>query len=220
MATRPRAPRNTLTRAVVVGAAIDLADSSGLGQVTMRAVAERLEVRAMALYRHVATKDDLLDAMVENLYADMELSDANNPDWRAELRRHASSLLATLVRHPWALSLLESRSGPDRPHTFQHADAVLRTLLVAGFGPLESASAFVTLDSFVLGFAVQAITMASTDPHADGVEERAAAMSAYSGLMAVQEAVSGQPDYDFTAEFDRGLDLVLDGLERWRDHRR
>lgn len=212
-----RAPRNFLSRERVVSGAVDLADAQGIEALTMRSLAAHLQVKPMSLYRHVANKDQLLDAMVEHLYAGMERPDPARPDWRGELRRRSSSVRSTLVRHPWSLGLLESRSGPARPSAFQHADAVLETLLGAGFDPLLASRAFVALDSFVYGFAVLELTMPSTDPHAGHAAELAPVMEQYPSMLVTSRAVAADPDYAFAAEFDAGLDLVLVGIERWRD---
>jgi AcrR family transcriptional regulator len=201
----------------VVAAAVDLVDADGLEALTMRALAGRLEVKPMSLYRHVASKDELLDALVERLYSEMERPDPSRNDWRAELRRRSASVRSVLVRHPWSLALLETRAGPDRPFTFEHAEAVLATLLAAGFEPVLASRAFVVIDAFVYGFAVQEVSMPSTDPHSEGTAELAEALGRYPSMAAVMTAVTADPDYDFLAEFDPCLDLVLDGVERWRD---
>lgn len=214
--TPPRAPRNTLSRERVIAAAIDFADTRGLGALTMRALAGRLQVGPMSLYRHVAGKDALLDALVERLFSEMELPDPSAGDWRTELRRRSASMRSVLTRHPWSLALLETRTGPDRPFAFAHAEAVLGALLSAGFEPVLAARAFVLLDSFVYGFAVQEITMTSTDPRSETASELARALERYPNMAAVMAAVVADPAYDFGAEFEACLDLVLDGIARWR----
>jgi AcrR family transcriptional regulator len=213
---KTRAPRNSLSRERVVAGAVALVDAQGLEALTMRSLATELQAKPMSLYRHVAGKEELLDAMVERLYAGMDRPDPNAPDWRAELRRRSSSVRSTLVAHPWALGLLESRTGPSRPATFEHAESVLATLLTAGFSPLLASRAFVALDSFVYGFALQEVTMPSTDPHGDHASVLAPAMEQYPSMLATAVAVADDPEYDFGAEFDAGLDLVLDGIDRWR----
>lgn len=215
MTRSTRAPRNSLSRERVVGAAFELADAEGLDALTIRAVASRLEATPMSLYRHVANKDDLLDALVERMYAEFETPDPRRPDWRTELRRRASSVREVLVRHPWSVALIETRAGPDRPVTFAHADAVLATLISAGCSPRLASRAFVVLDSYVYGFAVQQITMPTTEP-GDVEEDLVAAMQQYPSMLAAMDAVLADPEYDFIAEFDAGLDLVLDGIDRWR----
>jgi len=107
-------------------------------------------------------------------------------------------------------------TGPDRPVTFAHAEAVLATLIAAGCSPRLASRAFVVLDSFAYGFAVQEVTMPSTEPGEVVTDGFVAAMQQYPSLVAVMGAVMADASYDFVAEFDAGLDLVLDGIDRWR----
>jgi AcrR family transcriptional regulator len=200
----------------VVEAAFELADAGGLDGLTVRAVAARLEVKPMSLYRHVASKDELLDALVERMYTEFETPDPRQPDWRAELGRRASSVREVLVRHPWAIALIETRTGPDRPFTFAHAEAVLATLISAGCSPRLASRAFVVLDSYAYGFAVQEVTMPSTVPGEAITDEFVVAMQPYPSLVAVMGTVMAEADYDFVGEFEAGLELVLDGIDRWR----
>lgn len=143
--------------------------------------------------------------------------DPTSAEWREELRRRSASVRSTLVGHPWSLGLLETRTGPDRPYTFAHSEAVLGTLLRAGFSPRLASRAFVAVDSVVYGFVVQEITMPTTDPHAESLAEYARALDRYPSMLAAMDAVIAEPRYEFGAEFDACLDLVLDGIERWRD---
>lgn len=214
---RTRAPRGTLSKDAVVAAACELADAEGLDALTIRAVADRLGSRPMSLYRHIANKDELLDALVELVYAKFERPDPHGPDWRAELRRRGGSVRTVLVRHPWALTLVETRTGPDRPVAFAHAEAVLATLVGAGCPPRLAARAFVTLDSYVYGFALQEITTTSTDPGDTVTDDVAEGLRPYPTMASVADAVAEDSDYAFGAEFEAGLDMVLDGIERWRD---
>ena len=104
----------------MVEAAFELADADGLDALTVRAVATRLDAKPMSLYRHVANKDELLDALVERMYAEFETPDPQLPDWRAELRHRASSVREVLVRHPWSIALIETapaRTGLSRSPT-------------------------------------------------------------------------------------------------------
>lgn len=215
--SRSPMPRGSLSPARVVQAALDLADAEGIDAVTMRAVAQRLGCKPMSLYRHIADKDALLDALVERLFAEFELPDPGHHDWREQLARRGDSVRDVLVRHPWALALVETRAGPDRPVAFAHAEAVLATLVQAGCSPKTAARAFVMLDSYVYGFALQQITMPSTDPQNTLTDDVAAVLQSYPTMTAVGEAVASDPSYDFSAEFGAGLEVVLDGIERWRD---
>jgi AcrR family transcriptional regulator len=95
----------------VLRGAVALADEGGLESVTMRKLAKRLGVEAMSLYNHIAGKDDLLDGMVDLVFGEIELPSLE-ADWKATMRQRAISARDALVRHPWAIGVLESRANP------------------------------------------------------------------------------------------------------------
>jgi AcrR family transcriptional regulator len=203
-----------LNRDRVVTVAVQLADESGLEAVSMRTLADRLGVKAMSLYNHVRNKDDLVDAMVDAVYAEIDLPNADG--WRGAMRERARSARAALRRHPWAIPLMESRTGPG-PANLRHHDTVLGVLRAAGLSLHAATFAYSVIDSYVYGFALQEASLPFTTP-----EEMAAVAAAmvvhlpadqYPHLRAavVELPASG---YRYADEFDAGLDLVLDGLEQ------
>src|SRR3954454_20092297 len=101
-------PRERLSRERVLTAAIALADASGLNALTMRKLGEALSVEAMSLYKYVANKSDLLDAMVDVVFSEIELPTADGA-WRSAMHQRANSVREVLGRHQWAIGLLESR---------------------------------------------------------------------------------------------------------------
>jgi AcrR family transcriptional regulator len=135
-----------LSRADVVDAGLELAHEFGLEGVSIRGVAERLGVTPMALYRHVTSKDDLLDGMADELYAELRLPDAVE-DWWAALLLLAHSTRRIVLARPWAVPLLA------RPLAGPHArafDEALRSLLLgAGFSRADAAELHVQLTSMV-----------------------------------------------------------------------
>ncbi|HVH22936.1 MAG TPA: TetR/AcrR family transcriptional regulator C-terminal domain-containing protein [Pseudonocardia sp.] len=207
-----------LTREKVLTSAVEMADVEGIETLSMRRLGARLGVEAMSLYRHVTGKDDLLDGMVDGVFAEIELP-VDETGWRPALRRRAISTRAALARHPWAVGLLESRRSPG-PATLRHHDAVLGTLRGAGFSVELAAHAYSVLDAYVYGFALQERSLPLDS--ARGTAELARSIMAglspgeYPHLveLAVQHVL--QPGYDFGNEFGFGLDLVLDGLDRAR----
>lgn len=219
---RTAGARAPLTRGSVLAAAVSLADGDGVASLTMRRLAERLGVEAMSLYHHVANKDDILDGMVDAVFGEFELPRTDG-DWKAELRRRSVSARAVLARHPWAVGLLESRTNPG-PATLRHHDAVIGTMRTAGFSVAGAAHAFSVLDSYVYGFAMQetALPFDTTGGAAD-IEQIAAGIleampaDAYPHLTEMILAHALAPGYAYADEFEIGLDLVLDGLERFRD---
>ena len=184
----------------------------------MRRLGQLLGVEAMSLYNHVANKDDLLDGMVDLVFAEIELP-PSGVDWRTAMRRRAFSAREVLVRHPWATSLMESRLSPG-PATLRHHDAVIGTLRQAGFSLPMAAHAFSALNSYIYGFALQQINLPfhSADEVADMAEAflRQFPSDAYPDLAALTVEHVLKPGYDYADEFEFGLDLILDGLERVR----
>jgi AcrR family transcriptional regulator len=210
------APRIPLTRRRILDAAVALADRDGVRSLSMRKLALELGVEAMSLYHHVANKDDLLDGMVDLVFGEIELP-TGEADWKAAMRRRAVSARAALRRHPWAIGLMESRSTPG-PATLRHHDAVLGILRTAGFPVELAAHAYAVLDSYIYGFALQEAGLPFQTPEelaAVGdtiLSQLPAEELPYFTEIAVEHAL--QPGYDFGNEFEFGLDLILDGLDR------
>jgi AcrR family transcriptional regulator len=208
--------RGRLSRERVLRAAVALADAGGLESLTMRRLGEELGVEAMSLYKHVANKDDLIDGMVDLVFAEIELPSGDD-DWRTAMRRRALSTRATLHRHPWATALMQSRTAPGAA-TLQHHDTVLGTLRGAGFPVALAAHAFSALDAYIYGFALQERSLPFDTPEeAEEVGRQMFARmppGAYPHLTELTVEHVLQPGYDYGAEFEYGLDLLLDGLER------
>ncbi len=210
--------RTPLTREVVLGEAVALADAEGVGALTMRRVAERLGVEAMSLYHHVPNKDAILDGMVDAVFGEVVLP-ASETDWRQAMRERAISMREVLNRHPWAVGLLESRSNPG-PATLRHHDAVLGSLRSGGFSVAGAAHAFSAMDSYLYGFAMQETALpfessgGDLDELAAGILDQMGDAFPHLAEMIVEHAL--QPGYAYAEEFEIGLDLVLDGLQRRR----
>jgi AcrR family transcriptional regulator len=208
--------RGRLSRDRVVRAAVALADNGGLEAITMRKLGQALGVEAMSLYNHVAGKEDLLDGLVDIVFSEIEL-DCDGNDWKTAMRRRATSAREVLGRHRWAIGLMESRRNPG-PATLQHHDAVLRCLREAGFSIALAAHAYSALDSYIYGFALQQSTVAV------GTGERGVEMveaflrqfpaDRYPRLAEMATKHVMKPGYDYAEEFEFGLGLLLDGLER------
>ena len=208
--------RTPLSRERVMTAALALADAGGLESVTMRRLGEELEVGPMALYRHVRNKEDLVDGLVDLVYAEIDLPRTDG-DWRTAMRDRAFSLRDALLSHRWAVGLMESRRNPG-PANLRHHDAVIGSLRAAGFDMAMAAHAYSLLDAYIYGFALTKMTLPfeSTSDIADIAESMLAPfpMNAYPNLAAFITEHAMQPGYDFGDEFEYGLDLLLDGLGR------
>jgi AcrR family transcriptional regulator len=208
--------RGRLSPERVLRAAVALADSAGIESLTMRRLGQDLGVEAMSLYKHVANKDALLDGMVDLVFAEIELPSADT-DWRTAMRDRAVSTRAALTRHPWATPLMQSRKAPG-PATLRHHDTVIGTLRGAGFSVELTAHAFSVLDGYIYGFAMQQRSLPfDTLEEAQEVGRQMFARmpaGAYPHLTELTVQHILQPGYDYGDEFEYGLDLILDGLDR------
>jgi AcrR family transcriptional regulator len=211
-----RSERVPLSRERVLTAAVALADSGGVPSLTIRSLADRLGVKPMSLYHYVANKDEILDAIVDIVFSEIELPHVGG-DWPTEMRRRAVSARQVLRRHPWAIALLQSRTSPG-PSTLRHHDAFIGTLRAAGFSIAMTAHALALIDSYVYGFALSesALPIHGPEPVAElaGSMMRQYAADAYLHLAEFSIEHIMRPGYDFGDEFRFGLDVVLDGLAR------
>jgi AcrR family transcriptional regulator len=207
--------RPPLSRDRVLRAAIDLADGGGIGALSMRRLAQELGVEAMSLYYHVANKDDILDGMADMVVGEIQLPAAES-EWKAAIRTTAISAHEILVRHPWSANLVLSGSGTAA--RLRYMDAILGALRRGGFSAEMTDHAYHALDSHIMGFTLWQVGMDL------GTEEDLKAMA---GDFLAQLAVEEYPylaehieqhlkprDPDDVGEFEFGLGLILDGLER------
>ena len=201
-------------------AAVALADEAGLDGFSMRGLAQELGVVPMALYKHFANREELLDGMVDVVFSEMD-SPSIGGDWRSALRRRALSARAALKRHSWAIGLMESRH--PGPANLRHHNATMGCLREAGFSFEMAIHAYSVQDGYVYGFALQEQDLGFETPASAGeaaqrraervTAEQATALADYPYLA---EVVTRLPEsgYDSAFEFEWGLDLILDGLER------
>ncbi|MGH8828047.1 MAG: TetR/AcrR family transcriptional regulator [Jiangellaceae bacterium] len=215
--TEPNAaPRIPLTKQRVLHAAVELADRDGVGSLSMRKLARELGVEAMSLYHHVANKSDILDGIVDVVFSEIDLP-SGEADWKAAMRQRAISARVALRRHPWAVGLMESRSTPG-PATLRHHDAVLGILRNARFSIGLAAHAFSVLDSYIYGFALQetSLPFETSEDLAEVAEQILGHLQAdeYPHLTEIAVEHALQPGYDYGNEYEFGLDLILDGLDR------
>ncbi len=211
--------RVPLTRERVLQSAIERADQGGLEALTMRKLGQELGVEAMALYHHFANKDDLVDGMVDLVFAEIDLPDGGR-GWRGAMRKRAISVRDALLRHRWAIGLMESRRTPG-PANLRHHDAVIGSLRAGGFDIAMAAHAYSLLDSYIYGFALTKMNLPFET--SEEVGEVAQAMlepfpaGEYPHLMEILTDHVMQPGYDYGDEFEYGLDLILDGLAKMHD---
>ena len=214
--------RPRLSRERVLLTAVDFADEEGLEALSMRKLGEKLGVEAMSLYKHVANKDDLIGGMIDGVFAEIDLP-LGDRSWRAAVRRRAVSVREVLKRHPWAVPLMQSRTNPG-PRTLGHLDALIGVLRGAGFSVVLTAHALSAVDAYVYGFAMQekALPFDTEERSSELIQQILAAMPAdeWPHLVEFSREHVLKPGYDYGQEFEWGLDLVLDGLERARRQER
>jgi AcrR family transcriptional regulator len=210
------ARRAPLSRDRVLQAAVALADEGGIGALSMRKLGQVLRVEAMSLYNHVASKSDLLDGMIDIVFSQIGLP-PDGAGWKQAMRQRAISAREVLGRHRWAIGLMESRRSPG-PATLGHHDAVLGCLRAAGFSVQLTAHAYSLLDSYIYGFALQeaSLPFGTAEETAQVTREIAGQVPAdqYPHLTELAAAHVLQPGYRYGDEFEIGLDLILDALER------
>lgn len=215
------ARKDTLSRDRVMREAIALADQQGIQALSMRKLGQRLGVEAMSLYNHVEDKEDILDGMVDLIITEIDVG-ADDTDWQTAMRRRAHSVRQLFLRHPWALAVMESRRNPGA-ESMRYYDSVLGCLRKAGFTIALAAHAFAALDSFIYGFALQELKLPFKTP--DQLKQLADSIMHSMQNMPLQqfphftEMITQhvlKPGYSFGNEFDYGLNLVLDSLERAR----
>jgi AcrR family transcriptional regulator len=208
--------RMPLSRERILQAALALADANGIESLSMRKLGEAVGVEAMSLYNHVPSKGDLLDGLIDLVFSEIELP--NSADgWKTAMRQRAIEVRAALKRHRWAIGLMESRTSPG-PATLRHHDAVLGCLRQAGFPIALAAHAYSALDSYIYGFALQEASLPfdTGEQTADMARDLVAQFSPdeYPHLAEFTFKHVLQPGYDYASEYEYGLDLILDGLDK------
>jgi AcrR family transcriptional regulator len=210
--------RIPLSRERVLEAALRLADQGGLGSLSMRKLGQAVGVEAMALYYHFANKERVLDGIVDLVFGEIELPQIG-ADWKSAMRRRAISVRDALLRHRWAIGLMESRTNPG-PANLRHHDAVIGCLRAAGFDMAMAATAYSLLDGYIYGFALTKMNLPfdTTTDIAEMAESMLEPFPAgeYPNLSAFITEHAMKPGYDYADEFEYGLDIILDGLQRVR----
>lgn len=211
-------PHVPLNRERVLRGAVDFADANGLNSLTMRGLGETLGVEGMALYKHVANKHDLLEGMVDLVLSEVELPPPGE-EWKSALRQGAISTLKVLLRHPWACQLIVSGGTGPGPAMLHQMNTILGTLREGGFSVEMTHHAYHVLDVYVKGVALANVNFPfKKEDMAEMAEtflkEFPAAEYPYTVehiRYHLETGVLGEGDFEF------GLDLLLDSLERLRD---
>jgi AcrR family transcriptional regulator len=221
VAAPSRAP---LSRERVLRRAVALADEGGVDALSMRRIAQTLGVVPMALYKHVANKNELLDGVIDVVVGEID-PPASGTGWKTAVRLRVLSARRMLLRHPWAAGVIESRAKArttPTPVLLEYLDSMIGIFRAGGFSIDLVHHAMHVMGSRLLGFSQELFedkSDAEPDPDAVPPEEMAAR---YPHVVELAMAVLHDPESvvgkgcDDQAEFEFALDLMLDGLERLR----
>jgi AcrR family transcriptional regulator len=214
------APRRArLNRDEVLRAAVALADESGIEALSMRQLASRVGVVPMALYKHVAGKEELLDGMVDVVVGDIGLPEPG-VEWKDAVRSQVLAARRSLLGHRWAAQVIESRTSAS-PVVLAYMDSLIGTFRAGGFSPDLTHHAMHALGTRMWGFTQEVFPTPAvpSDPavRAAALEEFGVryphiAEMARAAVHDAGSAVGGGCDDQF--EFEFALDVLLDGFER------
>jgi AcrR family transcriptional regulator len=224
MTTADTARRTPLNRQRVLRTAVELADLSGLESLSMRRLADELGVVPMALYKHVAGKEELLDGMVAFLIEEIEPA-VRDADWKRAVRLRVLSARQTLQRHPWARQAIESRTNKT-PAVLAYMDSFIGMFLSGGFSADLTHHVMHAIGGRMWGFTQELFDDAAGPQAPDDVppEVRTAMLqqmaATYPNVLTVATSSAHDDDSvvghgcDDQFEFEFALDLLLDGFER------
>ncbi|MBF8191269.1 TetR/AcrR family transcriptional regulator C-terminal domain-containing protein [Nonomuraea sp. K274] len=224
---RPRREREqpALSREHIVREAVRLLDEEGIDALSMRRLGGRLGAGATSIYRHIASKDELIELAVDEVYGELVLPDVGDPaGWRAGVAQVAHRLRATILRHPWlAAKLGEAGLSYLGPNVLRRSEHLLALFEAAGFGLREADRAVNAVTAYVLGISTGEAAWRSMVARSGQSEQEWAdrlwpaaerAVEGYPRLRTLYaELRGGDPAEDNEAAFEYGLDRILDGLE-------
>jgi AcrR family transcriptional regulator len=215
--------RERLNRERVLQAAVALADESGMGAVSMRRLAQELGVVPMALYKHVADKEELLDGMVDTVIGEIDPPDPGL-DWKNGVRQRVLAARRAVLRHPWARQAIETRTTRS-PTVLHYMDSVAGSFRAGGFSADLTHHVMHALGNRIWGFSPELFNEPESGPpqtlSAEALEAMAREFAEkYPNILAIATAategdlsrVGAGCDEQF--EFEFALDLLLDGAER------
>jgi AcrR family transcriptional regulator len=215
----PRAAngRQGLSRDQIVAAAMELLDAEGLDALSMRKLGAKLDAGATSLYWHVANKDELLELVLDRIWAEVSYPDSEETPWRQALGDYAYSLRRTLRAHPWAATLCV-RMPNVGPNAFRIAEGMRRTMTGMGFAGMDLYVAGGVVTCYVLGQVIPELSFRQAtggeEPDIDSMREAIETLAGdYTELAAdYREMIPENPDAARAMAFDFGLLCILDGL--------
>jgi AcrR family transcriptional regulator len=219
--------RERLSRDRILRTAVALADEGGVDSISMRRIAQELGVVPMALYKHVANKDELLDGMIDVVVGEID-PPIEGADWKTTMRERILSARRALLRHPWASRVLESRGEPT-PTVIAYMDSMMGIFLAGGFSVDLMHHAMHVMGSRILGFSQELFDDTSSMSPEEAAEMWTQMTDVYPNIARLIPVAMGTHDEggavvgtgcDDQFEFEFALGLILDGLERLRTSRR
>lgn len=220
-----RGPRAAFTPDDVVQVAMDIADADGLGAVTMNAVASRLGLTTMAVYRYFPSKEALYDAIIDTGMG-LPPSPTEPYDWRGAVARWSHAKRAMLIARPW-LAELPFVAAPHGPNWLAWLEALAKALARSGLPPADLGQMISVVDGYTRGASDTAISLARA--RARGVSELAWAAAVGADLgraigdprfttfaSIISAPAEGRPQ-TMEESFDFGLQRILDGLQLYVD---
>jgi DNA-binding transcriptional regulator YhcF (GntR family) len=218
-----RNPEPELSRGRIVAAAMQIADREGIGALTLRGVAAKLDAPVMSLYRHVGSKAELVRAMADAALGEESLPSARPPGWRAQVELAARAQWRVLRRHPWLARVMSLTRPNPLPHAMAHAEWLLRALEGHGLDAAERMRLHVLIYGFVQGIAVNLETEAEVAGETGVTDEQwmesqlgaftaLARSGRYPAFAEVLRELDSGFDLDFDALFEQGLAALLDGF--------
>lgn len=221
--TESAARRAPLTRVRVLRTAVDLADAAGIDALTIRRLAEQLGVEPMSIYYHVANKEAILDGIVDLVFQEIEEAvggfNVRETDaaWRTALRTQILTAREVMLRHPWVPGLMDTRAELGLG-TARYVDSVVGTLRSGGLSYDLIHHAMHALGSRAYGFSHE---LGEGDGGDSGDSAAMEQMAVHVPHLAEMLSVVRHDDPDSTLgwcddqfEFEFGLDLILDGIDR------
>jgi AcrR family transcriptional regulator len=204
--------REPVTRERALSTALALADAEGIDSLTMRRLARELGIEAMSLYHHVASKGDILDGIVDLVMGEIEVPPTGT-DWKTAMRHRAHSAHRVLLAHPWAATLVTSRINIGIGMT-RYLEATFGRLMEGGFSVTDALDAWHALDSHIYGFTLQELTLPFDVDQTQQVSDAALASFDAAQFPHLVQVMTEVAQHGRVEDFDFGLDLLLDGLER------
>ena len=216
-----RQARVPLSRERILATAVEFADREGADSLSMRRLAQELDVVPMALYKHLANKDEMLDGMLDVVVGEIEPA-RTDTDWKTAVRDRILSARRALLRHPWASRVMESRTQPT-PVVMAYMDSMIAMFIAGGFSIDLTHHAMHAMGSRMMGFSQELFNDRSDTDPAREAEMWTALAGIYPSIFELYTAISHDDasvvgiGCDDQFEFEFALDLLLDSLERRRD---